>query len=78
MVTDEGLCDAQMVEQVIIPDAVVEIADVVPGKHQQHAVQKFTVFERQCEDLRQFERRRLGIGIFPGAGLHEHIQQYQR
>ena len=66
-----------MVEQVVAPQAVVKVGDVVPHEHQQHAHEELAVLERQCEHLSELEARVGFFLILFSAHLHHALDEHQ-
>lgn len=52
---DQRVRKMNVVQQVIAPDAVGDVRDVVPCKHEQHAQQEFAILEWQRENLRKLD-----------------------
>ena len=66
-----------MVQQMKVPQAVIQVRNEIPGKLQKHAGQKFVVAKRQNKYVGQFDIRCFFIRVFFGAGLNEDVDQYQ-
>ena len=59
------------------PQAVIEVADVVPEEHQQQTVQELAVLKRQREYLYEAYALAFRVREFLGAGLHRHVDDYK-
>lgn len=66
-----------MVQQMIVPHAVGQVGNIVPGEHEQHAVQELTIAERQREHLADLQGPLPVIGGFLGAGLYGNFSHHQ-
>lgn len=64
-----------MVQQVVVPQAVVEVADEAPRKHDDHAKEKLAVLERDGEDLLELQTGCFRVGVFLRHRLHPDVDE---
>lgn len=74
---EQSVRKTKMVQQMVVPQTIVQVAVVVPNEHQNHAQQEFAVVEGQSEHLDQLQFGSRGLRIFLGAGLHPHVDQHK-
>ena len=67
-----------MVEQVEVPQTVVEVCHKVPNKLKNHAVEELFIFEGQGENIGYFNAFRLLIWIFLCFRLNKYLYQHQQ
>ena len=58
-----------------MPQAVIEVAQIIPEKHEKHAEQEFPIPEGEGKNLMQLERTAFGVRVFLRAGLHAHVDE---
>lgn len=74
---DQRVGKMNVVQQMITPDAVGDIRDVVPCKHEQHAQQEFAILEWQRENLRKLDVGFVFYRIFLRHRLNGDFDQNQ-
>ena len=60
-----------------MPQAVIEVAQIIPEEHEKHAEQEFAIPEGEGKNLMQLERAAFGVGVFLRAGLHAHVDEHE-
>ena len=66
-----------MIQKMIVPETVVQVGDVVPDKHQNHAEQKLFISKWQGENIQKSNFFCFWCWIFLGKCLHQNINENQ-
>ncbi len=67
-----------MIEQMIIPQAVIQVAHEIPCEHHQHTQQELAIVKRQCENLTQAHLRILCMRFLLCTRLQTDVEQHQQ